>query len=355
MVFCLKIGVRLKVGIRSMGVWLPDEYEDAQLISEQSGVPLDVVKNKMGIVRKCRSIGKDNIDPSEMAVRAGRRALAGIDPESIDLVIWTGSEYKDFNVWSAGIFVQKKLNLKNAWAFDMAARCSSNVVGLKLVKSIMQTHPEIKRALLCGGHKTGDLVNYKDETSRFLYNLADGGSAILVEKDWENEILDSSVITDGDFSLDVIIPNGGTRAPLKEVQNASSFHLTCPDIVGMRTRLAERSIDNFLKVIKNSARTSMPGRPIDYLALLHMKKSAHDMILEPLELREEQSTYLSNYGHFGAPDQVVSLGLAEKNNKLKKGDHVVLASAGIGYTWSAISMKWDRPVFSKQALEDLRF
>ncbi len=345
----------IKVGITSMGVWLPSQFEDAQKISDLSGVPLEVVRGKMGINRKCRAIGSDNINPSEMAIRAAQKALADIDPLSIDLLIWTGSEYKDFPVWSAGIYVQERLGLKNAFSFDASARCSSNVLGIKLAKSLMQTDSKINRVLLCGGHKTGDLVDYKDSTSRFLYNLADGGSAIVLDKTATNEVLETSIITDGSFSKDVIIKNGGTVNPISSEQVNQKQSLTCPDIVGMRERLAQKSLKNFLKVIKDAARSSMPERPIDYLSLLHMKKSAHDGILEPLELKAEQSIYLSEYGHFGAPDQVVSLGLAEKNSLLKTGDHVVLASAGIGYTWSAVSIRWDQPIFTSTALNDLKY
>jgi 3-oxoacyl-[acyl-carrier-protein] synthase-3 len=343
------------VGVLSMGVWLPSECEDARSIAQSSGIPENVISSKMGIKRKCRAVLKDKIDPSMMAIKAATRALEGIDPLSIDLIIWTGSEYKDFNVWSAGIYVQRELGLKNAFAFDLSARCSSNVVALGVAKSLLQTNQNYKRALLVGGHRTGDLVNYQDKSSRFLYNLADGGSAIVIEKSETNPILNSSVITDGDFSLDVIIPMGGTRKPFKENHKESDYHLTCPDIEGMRERLASRSIENFLKVIKSAASTSMPSRPIDYLSLLHMKKSAHDSILENLELTLEQSIYLENYGHFGAPDQVVSLGLAERDSVLKKGDHIVLASAGIGYTWSAISLRYDKEIFNNNAIKDLKY
>jgi len=346
---------KIKVGITSMGVWLPSEYEDAQKISDLSNIPLEVIKEKMGIARKCRATGVDDFNPSEMAIRAANRALEGIDRDSIDMLIWTGSEYKDYPVWSAGIYVQEKLGLKNAFSFDASARCSSNVLGIKLAKSLMQTDKKINKVLLCGGHKTGELVDYQDPSSRFLYNLADGGSAIVLEKTEVNEVLETSIITDGSFSRDVIIKNGGTVNPVSPSQNNQKQSLTCPDIIGMRERLAEKSLDNFIKVIKEAASSSMPERPIDYLSLLHMKKSAHDAILGPLELQPEQSIYLSNYGHFGAPDQVVSLGLAEKNNLLNCGDHVVLASAGIGYTWSAVSVRWNKSIFSKLGLNDLKY
>lgn len=331
--------------------WFPGEFEDSKFISEQSGIPQDVIEKKMGIIKKCRA--PLDCHPSQMAINAAKMALEGIDPDSIDLVIWTGSEYKDYHVWSAGIFVQRELGLRKAWAFDMAARCSSNVVGLKIAKNMMMADRKIKRVLLCGGHRTGDLVNYKDPTSRFLYNLSDGGAAMVVErsdKEEFNPILEASILTDGDFSLDVIIPGGGTKKRSRDGLEEFDTYLTCPDIQGMRERLADRSIENFLHVIKESATESM-DKPIDYLALLHMKKSAHDAIVDGLELKAEQSIYLDHYGHFGAPDQVLSLGLAERRGFLKKGDHVNLASAGIGYTWSALSLRWDGDCYNQKGLD----
>ncbi|MDC1175308.1 3-oxoacyl-[acyl-carrier-protein] synthase III C-terminal domain-containing protein, partial [Bacteriovoracaceae bacterium] len=119
----------------------------------------------------------------------------------------------------------------------------------------------------------------------------------------------------------------------------------------MRKRLAEKSIQNFLKVINEAAKTSMPAKPIDYLGLLHMKRSAHDEILDRMELKQEQSNYMDRYGHFGAPDQVLSLGLAERQKLLKEGSHVVLASAGIGYTWSAVSIHWKENCFVQNTID----
>jgi len=337
---------QFEVGVLSAAIWLPSTFEDSHYIAKETGVPEKVVREKMGIVRKCRA-SKD-IHPSTMAINAAKKALKNIDPLSIDMVIWTGSEYKDYIVWTAGIFVQKELGLKNAFAYDISARCGNKILGITLAKSMMLSHPHIKRVLLCGGHRTGDLVNYKDPSARFLNNLSDGGSAMVLEKypatSAINPILNSSIITDGDFSCDVIVPAGGTKLPTRQHPAEESTYLTVPDMDSMRVRLEERSIENFIKVIKTASSQSMT-RPIDYLALLHMKKSAHDAIVERCELKPEASIYLDHYGHFGAPDQVLSLGLAEKEQRIKKGDHVVLASAGIGYMWSAVSMRYDQQIF----------
>ncbi|MBC7712043.1 MAG: 3-oxoacyl-ACP synthase [Rhizobacter sp.] len=340
------------INIKKAAVWLPEGFEDAAHIARESGVPEHVVSTKMGIVRKCRA-DKDT-HPGDMAVNAARKVLKDIDPLSIDMVIWTGSEYKDYIVWTAGIYVQRELGLKNAKSFDISARCSNKILGLHLAKSLMLTDPKLKRVLLCGGHKTGDLVNYKDPNTRFLFNLADGGSAMLLEKSEiaENPLLESSIITDGDFTTDVIVPAGGTRHPTRDNTDPSMTYLQVPDVDGMRDRLEKKSIVNFLSVIREASKNEL-NKPIDYLALLHMKKSAHDAILEPMELKQEQSIYMNHYGHFGAPDQVLSLGLAEKRGLLKKGDHVVLASAGIGYMWSAMSFRWDKNTFDTNELQDL--
>ncbi|MCB1044183.1 MAG: 3-oxoacyl-ACP synthase [Acidobacteria bacterium] len=327
------------IGITASAVWLPHGREDAAFVARQTGIPQSVVAEKMGLVEKCRA--HPDVHPSMMAIEAARAVLKDTDPESVDLLIWTGSEYKDFPVWSAGIFVQHQLGLTKAWAFDLAARCSSNVVGLRVAKDLMLARPEIRRTLLCGGHRTGDLVNYQDPDARFLFNLSDGGSALLLERDAGNPLLESSVITDGAFSLDVIIPAGGTRNPNRNPLDTNDTYLRVPDVVGMRGRLADRSIENFLRVIRQSS----AGKAIDFLALVHLKRSAHDAILEALGLGAQQSIYLDHYGHFGAPDQVLSMGLAE-TGQLTAGDHVVLASAGIGYTWSAISLEWRQPTFT---------
>jgi 3-oxoacyl-[acyl-carrier-protein] synthase III len=79
---------------------------------------------------------------------------------------------------------------------------------------------------------------------------------------------------------------------------------------------------------------------IDYLAILHMKKSAHDFVLNELGLSSEQSIYLSDYGHIGQMDQIISLELAQEAGKLKDGDLAVLVSAGIGYAWGAVAVRW---------------
>ena len=96
-------------------------------------------------------------------------------------------------------------------------------------------------------------------------------------------------------------------------------------------------------MIRQSLRKSgYTERDIDYLAILHMKKSAHDFVLHEIGLPAEKSIYLSDYGHIGQMVQIISLELAHKSGQLKDDDLAVLVSAGIGYAWGAIVVKWGK-------------
>lgn len=341
----------MTVALVAAAVSLPEGRERGEDIATASGLPVAVVREKMGIIEKRRAPA--DLHPSMMAVAAARLCLDGRDPESIDVIIWTGSEYKDHIVWTAAIHVQRELGCRRAVAFDLSARCSTGILGMKLAKDLLMTNPGWKRVLLCGGHRTGDLVDYSDPNTRFLYNLSDGGSAMLIERLDDgvpaNSVVGSAIITDGDFSMDVIIPAGGTVGTTRSHPEVGNTFLRVPDPEGMKRRLDAVSLKNFLQVIRDAA----GDKPIAYLALLHMKRSAHDAIVADLGLTPAQSIYLDHYGHFGSPDQVLSLGLAEQRGLLKPGDTVVFASAGLGYMWAASAFTWQRPTFSSSALTAL--
>ena len=83
----------------------------------------------------------------------------------------------------------------------------------------------------------------------------------------------------------------------------------------------------------------MPKK-IDYLAVLHMKRSAHEAMLKDLGLTPNQSTYLEEYGHIGQIDQIISLKLGLDSGKIRSGSNVCMVAAGIGYVWSANVIKW---------------
>ncbi|MHA6250507.1 3-oxoacyl-ACP synthase [Oceanobacillus sp. CAU 1775] len=333
------------IGILSTGVYLPKERITSKEIAERAGLPVEIVETKMGIKEK--PIPGENDHTVEMGVRAAKQAIekAGIDPLDIDLVIYIGEEYKEYPVWTAGIKLQHDIGATNAWAFDTALRCGTTVMGLKVAKDMMVADPSIQTVLLAGGYRNGDLINYENSNTRFMFNLGAGGAAIILQRDTvENQVLASHIITDGAFSEDVIVQAGGTKNPLtKEALDAGLFSFDVPDPPGMKQRLEEKSMVNFIACVEKALEKSGYSKAdIDYVAILHMKRSAHTYVLGELGVPLEKSIYLENYGHIGQMDQILSLELAEKEGKLKDGFIVVLVSAGIGYAWGATIIKWGK-------------
>jgi 3-oxoacyl-[acyl-carrier-protein] synthase III len=335
----------LNIGILSTGIYLPEDYVTGKQIAQMAGIPLHVVEEKMGIKKKYVPGSHDHT--CEMGIIAAKRAIAkaGINPIDIDLVIYIGEEHKEYPLWTAGIKLQQEVGALNAWAFDAALRCGTTVMALKLAKSLMIADSGIQTVLLAGGYRNVDFIDYQNPRTRFMYNLGAGGGAILLKKNHsENVLLETELMTDGSFSEDVVVVAGGTKNPMtKEALEQRLNMLDVLDPEGMKSRLEQKSMANFLKVIRESVRKSgYRVNDISYLAILHMKKSAHEYVLKELGLSPEQSIYLEDYGHIGQIDQILSLELALRDGKVKDGDLVVLVSAGIGYAWGATTIKWGK-------------
>ncbi|WP_090633250.1 3-oxoacyl-ACP synthase [Bacillus sp. LF1] len=335
----------LQIGILSTGVYLPDEFITGTEIAKLAGIPTQVVEEKMGIKKKHVPGQEDHT--CAMGIIAAKKAIAkaGIDPLEIDLVIYIGEEHKEYPLWTAGIKLQEEIGAFNAWAFDVALRCSTTVMALKVAKSMMIADPDLKTVLLAGGYRNVDFIDYENPRTRFMFNLGAGGGAILLKKGHnENLLLETELMTDGSFSEDVVVVSGGTKNPIsKEAIDQRLNKLDVLNPAGMKARLEEKSMANFLKVIRESVRKSgYREGDISYLAILHMKKSAHEYVLRELGLSDSQSIYLQDYGHIGQIDQILSLELAVNEGKVKDGDLVVLVSAGIGYAWGATTIKWGK-------------
>lgn len=327
--------------VRGLGIYLPTTRHTAAHIAAQSGVPEPVVRGKMGIVQKTVPGPEDHTNA--MGIRAAREALreAGCEPQAVDVLISITEEHKEFPVWTAGIHAAHELGATRAYAFDIGQKCGTAVLGLKLAQDMLRGDEGLQTVLLAGGYRNGDLVDYADPGTRFLNNLAAGGGAAVVSRERGPgfEILGSAFRTDGSFSLDVIVPVGGTRAPLTAA-NARDFRFTVPDPAGMKSRLEQKSIDAFVEVIAEAcARSGIAPGEVRYCAMLHMKHSAHEAVLARAGIPAERSIYLSDYGHLGQIDPLLSLKLARDSGRLRDGDIAVLCAAGIGYVWNALCVR----------------
>ncbi len=329
------------IGVTGLGVYVPEGRVGSSDIAAASGLPEWVVREKLGIHAKPRPGPDDH--PTAMGVWAAQEALsrAGVDAHDVDVVVSITEEYKEYPVWTAGIKLAYDLGAKRAYAYDLGQKCGTGVLALKQARDLIAADESVDTVLVAGGYRNGDLIDFKDPSVRFMYNLGAGGAAAVVQRGARrNEILKGAIVTDGSFSLDVRVPVGGTVEPVT-CENAGRYRLEVPDPEGMKARLEQRSLDTFLEVVRTAVlRSGYTPADIAYLAMLHVKRSAHAYLLRELGLSPEQSIYLEAYGHLGQVDQFLSLELAKEAGKLKDGDLVVLVAAGVGYVWNALCLRW---------------
>ena len=144
------------------------------------------------------------------------------------------------------------------------------------------------------------------------------------------------------MARDAGVEIGGTINPITKYnidEAYKSLRLLNPQ--HMKDRLNEVSMENWFKCIdKAFEKSGIDKGKLGYLAVLHFKYSMHKFMLETLGLKEEQSIYLSKYGHMGQVDQILSLHLALKEGKVKDGTVISMIAAGIGYAWAANVIKW---------------
>lgn len=327
------------IGLTGLAIYLPEERMTSGDVAKRTGLPEWVVREKLGIYEKVVPGPDDH--PHEMAVKAAHQVLqeSHIAPDAVDLVISMTEEYKDYPMMTTGIALAGDLGLRRAWAFDVAQRCGTGVLALRMAKNFIQSDNQINTVLVAGGYQNVDLIDYSNPRVRFMYNLGAGAAAMVIQRQVHgHQILGSAFVTDGDFSRDVLSPRGGTKAPLGDMIRP---YLDVRDATGMKERLEARSMQNFLRVVRAAlAQSQLTVEHIGYLSLLHMKRSAHQAILRALDLSEEQSIYLDHYGHLGQVDQVLSTVLALQEHRIKSGDYVVWVSAGIGYAWDAAVIRW---------------
>ena len=333
------------VGIAGIGLYIPDNIMTAKEISEATnGVwSEEAVMNKLGIIRKTIPGKKDGTQ--EMGALAALDALknSNISPKDIDVILCMGEEWKEYPLTTSALYIQNRIGAENAWGIDVQNRCCTSVSAMKIAKDMLMADDEINTIMIVGGYRNGDFVDYTDSSMSMMYNLSAGAGALILKKNYgKNILLGSHIIADGSLARDAGIEIGGMANPITEKNLKEAYKsLRVMEPEHMKNRLNEVSLPNWFTCIDRALeKSNMTRKDIDYAAVLHFKKSMHDYMMNELGLREEQSIYLSSYGHMGQVDQVLSLKLARDEGKVKDGSVVLMIAAGIGYVWAANVIQW---------------
>lgn len=332
-------------GIIGVATYHPETFWSAEKMAEESGLPLEVIVDKIGVLQKPMP-GPDDTT-SNMGIYAARKAIdnAGISPEEIDVVIWDGAQHKDYMNWLAFTKVCHELGATKAWGFDMESMCGSVIVGIEIAKSLILSREDVKTVLLVSGYRNCDMINLKYKPAAFLFDIGAGGSALVLRENAAiNEVLGSAAVADGSFSEDFVVPVGGSKKWPMEPEDVEKtwFHITC-DPNDFKERLSAVTLKNWYHVIDTAlSRSGLTRKDIDYFAMVKIKRSAHYEVLRELGLREDQSVFLENYGHVGQNDVVFSLVDGLRLDRIKDGDNVLMVSAGGGWTWNAAVVRWGK-------------
>ena len=337
---------KANVGIVGVGTYLPKNIMTAKEVSDATnGVwSEEAVREKLGIKQKYMPSGEACDGTQEMGALAALKCLenTGVDPLEIDAILCITEEWKEYPLTTSACYVQDRIGAKNAWGIDVQNRCCTAVSAMKMAKDILIADDEMNMILVCGGYRNCDMIDYTDSGVSFMFNLGAGGGAILLKKNYgKNLLLGTHLMSDGSVVHTCGSKVGGIVNPVTAENVKEMNMLRLMDSPKMKGLLNTVSMPNWYHCIDEALRKSGKTRAdIDYLAILHIKRSGHKAMLADLGLTEDQTIYLEDYGHIGQIDQILSLELALKEGKVTPGSTVCMIAAGIGYTWAANIIQW---------------
>jgi 3-oxoacyl-[acyl-carrier-protein] synthase-3 len=330
----------MAIGIVSYGLYLPDRIESAGEIAARCDMTVDAVQ-ALGI--RQRYLPSDDDQPVTMAVKAAQKALESaddLDPMEVDVVIWTGEEYKDYIAQTPSIRLQEETGCRNAWAFDLVAQSVTLVQGLRVARDLIVGDQSIQTVLLAGGTRNIDLVDCKNSDTRFLIPCsASGGAAVVRRNHGSNVLIDTVFRVDAEMADEVYVPGGGTKIPFSpENLNTAVMYYQTPHPEKVAGYLREQ----WAGALVDTAVRLKTGNTTKYLALRHLAPQDREKVLNALGLASHQSVDLGDYGHHGTNDPLISLDLGLRQNAVKDGDIVTLLTGGIGFTYAAAAIQWGK-------------
>jgi 3-oxoacyl-[acyl-carrier-protein] synthase-3 len=326
-----------RVGLVATASYLPERWMTAEEIGAASGIPADVIAEKFGV--RGKHVAAPDEHASDLSVAAAHALLDehGVDPLSIDLVMYYGSTWKDFQVWQAAPWIAHRLGCERAAAVEYDNVSNGTPMALRVARDMLIAEPELRNVLVVAACRESYLLDYSNERSRFMFSFGDGAVAgLLVRGGDRNELLGSHALTDGSLSLHVKVPQGGSVFP------ADGYRfLDVEDPVAMKERLDEVSLANFVRAAEGALeRSGATLADVDFLCPLHMKRSMFLALLDALGIEEERAVYLDDTGHMSGVDSLLGLDRAVRDGRVRDGDVVLLLAAGTGYTWAASVVRW---------------
>ncbi len=257
----------------------------------------------------------------------------GIDPAEIDMVI-VGSITGDYRFPSASNVMCDKAGCVNAWGFDLSAACSGFLYALDVGRVYVE-NGTYKKVIVVGADVMSSIINYQDRATCIIFG--DGGGGVLLEPNEEGfGIQDTILKADGSGRQYLLQSIGGSKEPItaENVNDPGRF------VYQEGQTVFKHAVRNMADVSADiMEKNNLTGADVDWLVPHQANLRIIDATANRMGLSKDKvMVNIRKYGNTTAG--TIPLCLWEWEDKLKKGDNIVLASFGGGFTWGATYLKW---------------
>ena len=325
---------KLTAAITGIAGYVPDYVLTNQELETMVDTNDEWITSRTGIKER-RILKGENKGTSDMAEIAVNDLLKKTNtaPEEVDLIICATTS-PDLVFPATANIIARKTGLKNAFGYDISAACSGFLFSLVTGSQFVETG-KYKKVIVVGGDKMSSMINYEDRATCIIFG--DGCGAVMLEPSTDGlGIQDSILKSDGEGEFYLYQKAGGSRRPASEETVKNNEHTVYQEgqtvfkfaVKGMADVSAELMEKNNLK-----------GSDIAWLVPHQANKRIIDATARRMEVGDEKVMLnISKYGN--TTNGTIPLCLWDYEKQLKKGDNLILAAFGGGFTWGAIYLKW---------------
>ena len=324
----------ITAAITAVGAYVPDYVLTNKILETLVDTNDEWITSRTGIKER-RILKDDTKGTSYLAIKAAQDliAKANIDPLEIDMVI-LATATPDMPVAASGVYVATEIGATNAFAYDLQAACSSFLYGMSTAAAYIQSG-RYKKVLLIGADKMSSIVDYTDRTTCIIFG--DGAGAALFEPNYEGLGLVDEYLRSDAIGRDFLkIDAGGSLHPATIQTVQEGRHNIKQDGKTVFKYAVTNMADASEQIMK---RNNLTNEDIDWLVPHQANKRIIDATASRMNL--EDSKVLMNIEKYGnTTSATIPLVLNDFENLFKKGDTIILAAFGGGFTWGSVYLKW---------------
>ena len=325
---------KITAAITAVGKYVPDYILTNKELEKYVETNDEWITSRTGIKER-RILKGEGLGTSYMAIKAAEDLLkkSNTKPEDIDLVI-VGTATPDLPVASTAAYVASEIGATNAFAYDLQAACSSFLYGMSTAASYIESG-RYKKILLIGADKMSSIIDYADRATCIIFG--DGAGAALFEPNNEGLGLQDEYLRSDGIGRDFLrIEAGGSIMPATEQTVKDKKHFVYQEGKTVFKYAVSSMADVSEKML---TRNNLTEKDIQWL----VPHQANKRIIEATANRvgvapEKVMMNIHKYGN--TTSATLPLLLADYEGQLKKGDNLIFAAFGGGFTWGAIYLKW---------------